>query len=220
MLIQLILDNQQIANLINIFSCVTTPSLFHLNSNNKMRANKSFSTETSERYSRALFEVAEEVAELKKIETDIKNFKSLLENSPELKNFFSNPTQSINNQKNVNDLLSKKFSFSENLKNFFSLLIENRRIFFISKIIDSFLKLCARKRGEVKASLISSKELSDSELENISKDLSSSMGSIIKFDYKIDRELIGGLKLQLGSFMIDTSIKNKLKKFEQQMIEN
>ena len=185
-----------------------------------MSANKSFSTETSERYSRALFEVAKEADDLEKIETDIKSFKYLLENSSELKNFFCNPTQSINNQKNVNDLLSRQFSFSKNLKNFFSLLIEKRRIFFVSKIIDSFLKLCSRKRGEVKASLISSKELTDSELENISKDLSSSMGSIIKFDYKIDKELIGGLKLQLGSFMIDTSIKNKLKKFEQQMIEN
>ena len=185
-----------------------------------MIANKSFSTETSERYSRALFEVAKESADLEKIETDIKSFKSLLENSPELKNFFINPTQSINNQNNVNELLSKKFSFSKNLKNFFSLLIEKRRIFFVSKIIDSFLKLCSRKRGEVKASLISSKELSKSELESISKDLSSSMESIIKFDYRIDKELIGGFKLQLGSFMIDTSIKNKLKKFEKQMIEN
>ena len=185
-----------------------------------MSANKSFSTETSERYSRALFEVAKEAGDLEKIETDIKIFKSLLENSLELKNFFSNPTQSINNQNNVNDLLSKKFNFSKNLKNFLSLLIEKRRIFFVSKIIDSFLKLCSKKRGEVKASLISSKELSESELESISKDLSSSMGSIIKFDYKIDKELIGGLKLQLGSFMIDTSIKNKLKKFKQQMIEN
>ena len=185
-----------------------------------MSTNKSFSTETSERYSRALFEVAKEAGDLEKVETDIKVFKSLLENSPELKNFFSNPSQSINNQNNVNNLLSEKLNFSKNLKNFFSLLIEKRRIFFVSKIIDSFLKLCSRKRGELKASLISSKELSDSELESISKDLSSSMGSIIKFDYKIDRELIGGLKLQLGSFMIDTSIKNKLKKFEQQMIEN
>ncbi len=185
-----------------------------------MSANKSFSTETSERYSRALFEVAKEAGDLKKIETDIKGFKSLLENSPALKNFFSNPTQSIHNQNNVNNLLSEKLSFSKNLKNFFSLLIEKRRIFFVSKIINSFLKLCSRKRGEVKASLVSSKELSDSELESISKDLSSSMGSVIKFDYKIDKELIGGLKLQLGSFMIDTSIKNKLKKFEQQMIEN
>ena len=185
-----------------------------------MSANKSFSTETSERYSRALFEVAKESGDLEKVETDIKGFKSLLENSPELKNFFSNPTQSIHNQNNVNNLLFEKLSFSKNLKNFFSLLIEKRRIFFISKIIDSFLKLCSRKRGELKASLISSRELSESELESISKDLSSSLGSIIKFDYKIDKELIGGLKIQLGSFMIDTSIKNKLKKFEQQMIEN
>ena len=185
-----------------------------------MSANKSFSTETSERYSRALFEVAKEAGDLEKIETDIKSFKFLLENSLELNNFLSNPSQSINSQNNVNNLLSEKFSFSKNLKNFFSLLIEKRRIFFVSKIMESFLKLCSRKRGEVKASLISSKELSESELESISKDLSSSMGSIIKFDYKIDKDLIGGLKLQLGSFMIDTSIKNKLKKIEQRMIEN
>ena len=46
------------------------------------------------------------------------------------------------------------------------------------------------------------------------------MGSTIKFDYKVDDRLIGGLKLQLGSFMIDTSIKNKLKKYEQGMLES
>ena len=46
------------------------------------------------------------------------------------------------------------------------------------------------------------------------------MGSTIKFDYKVDDRLIGGLKLQLGSFMIDTSIKNKLKKYEQAMLES
>ena len=33
-------------------------------------------------------------------------------------------------------------------------------------------------------------------------------------------DLIGGLKLQLGSYMIDTSIRNKLKKYEQAMLEN
>ena len=108
----------------------------------------------------------------------------------------------------------------ENLKNFFLLLIKKRRIFFVIKIIDCFLGLCAKKRGEIKASLISSKELSSLELENISKELSLSMESTIKFDYKVDKNLIGGLKLQLGSFMIDTSIKNKLKKYEQRMLEN
>ena len=185
-----------------------------------MGTNKSFSTETSERYSRALFEVAKEAGDLEKIEADIKNFQSLLINSVELKNFIQNPTQSKDNQINLIKLLADTFNFSKILKNFMFLLIDKRRIFFAKKITDSFLKLCSEKRGEVKASLISSKELSDAELESISKDLSSSMGSIIKFDYKIDKELIGGLKLQLGSFMIDTSLKNKLKKYEQKMLEN
>ena len=185
-----------------------------------MSTNKSFSSETSERYSRALFEVANETNELDKIENDVRNFQSLFNSSSEIKNFIQNPTQSKNTQNNVINLIAEKLSFSKNLKNFFLLLIEKRRIFFVKKISESFLKLCSKKRGEVKASLISSKKLSPTELDEISKDLSKSMGSTIKFDYKVDEELIGGLKLQLGSFMIDTSIKNKLKKYKQAMLEN
>ena len=185
-----------------------------------MSTNKSFSTETSERYSRALFEVATEANEINKVETDIKNLQILFNTSFEVKNFIKNPTQSINTQNEVINILSDKLSFSKNLKNFLLLLIEKRRIFFIKKISESFLRLCSKKRGEIKASLVSSKELSQIELEKISQDLSKSMGSSIKFDYKVDEKLIGGLKLQLGSFMIDTSIKNKLKKYEQTMLED
>ena len=116
--------------------------------------------------------------------------------------------------------MSEKLNFSKNLKNFFLLLIVKRRIFFVKKITESFLRLCSKKRGEIKASLISSKELSPAELEQISKNFSDSMGSKIKFEYQVDKELIGGLKLQLGSFMIDTSIKNKLKKYKLAMLEN
>ena len=90
----------------------------------------------------------------------------------------------------------------------------------MKKITESFLRLCSKKRGEVKASLISSKQLSQKDLDEIRKDLSNSMGSTLIFDYKVEKELIGGLKLQLGSFMIDTSIKNKLKKYEQGMLES
>ena len=185
-----------------------------------MSTNKSFSTETSERYSRALFEVSQESSELEKVEKDVKNFQSLINSSLELKNFIKNPTQTISQQVKVINLLAEQIGFSKNLKNFFLLLTEKRRIFFVEKIFDSFLKLCSKKRGEIKASLISSKELSKEELDKINKDLSEAMGSTIKFDYKLDEELIGGLKLQLGSYMIDTSIKSKLKKYEQVMLEN
>ena len=153
-----------------------------------------------------------------KTEDDVKNLKSILNSSSELKNFLKNPTQKITNQNNVINILAENLVFKK-FKNFLLLLIEKRRIFFVDKILESFLRLCLNKRGE-EGILISSKELSKDELEAISKDISQSMGSIIKFDYKFDKELIGGLKLQLGSFMIDTSLKNKLKKYEQAMLED
>ena len=111
-----------------------------------MSTNKSFSTEASERYSRALFEVAKEEKDLDKIESDIKNFQLLLSKSEEIKSFFHNPTINLDTQNNVINLLSEKLGFSKNLKNFFLLLIKKRRIFFVKKIFDSFLRLCSQKK--------------------------------------------------------------------------
>ena len=185
-----------------------------------MSTNKSFSTETSERYSRALFEVSLDSDDLDQVENDIKNFKLIYDKNLEVRNFIKDPSQIITEQNKLVNLISDKLNFSKNVQKFLLLLIEKRRIFFVSKIITSFLRLCSQKRGEIKASLISSKELSQTELKDISTDLSKSMGSTLKFDYKVDKELIGGLKLQLGSIMIDTSIRNKLKKYEQAMLED
>ena len=184
-----------------------------------MSTNKSFSNETSERYSRALFEVLREDGELDKSERDIKNFQSIYRSSLEIKNFFKDPTQSISQQIKIINLLADKLELSTNVKNFFFLLVEKRRIFFINKIAESFLKLCSNKRGEFKASLVSSRELSQSLLDKISNDISTAVGSNIKFDYKVDKDLIGGMKVQLGSIMIDTSIKNKLKQYKKVMLE-
>ena len=52
-----------------------------------MNTDRSFSTETSERYSRALYEVAKEANELEKVESDIKAFNSFLKNNSDLKTF-------------------------------------------------------------------------------------------------------------------------------------
>ena len=181
---------------------------------------KSFSTEAAERYSRALFEVCSESQELEKVESDVINLRKIINTSLEISNFIKDPTQSIAQQNKVIKLLSNELTFSNSLKNFMLLLIEKRRIFYVKKILENFLKLCSKKRGEIKVSLISSKELSNIDLDKIRSELSKTIGSTLNVDYKVNKDLIGGLKLQLGSIMIDTSIKNKLKKYEQAMLEN
>ena len=77
--------------------------------------------------------------------------------------------------------------------------------------------MCIRDR--VKAELISSKELSGEQVTKIKDELSQNFKAKIKLDYKYDKSLIGGLVIQVGSIMVDTSIKNKLQQIENTMIE-
>ena len=78
-----------------------------------MSTNKSFSTETAERYSRALFELSTEFNELDKVETDTRNFQLLLSSSKEIENFIKDPTQSITEQNSVINLLAKELNFQK-----------------------------------------------------------------------------------------------------------
>ena len=57
-------------------------------------------------------------------------------------------------------------------------------------IIESFIKLCSKKRGEVKAELISSKELSNDQVSKIKNELAENLSKKIKLDYKYDKSLI------------------------------
>jgi len=184
-----------------------------------LSSNKSFSSETSKRYALALFELGKENSELEKIERSIKELLELYNSSIDLKNFINNPTQSQNKQLEVINKISSQMNLSKNLKNFLSVLVFKRRIFFLEKIIKSFLSLTSRKRGELQATLISSKNLTEQELKNLNNELTKTIGSQVAFNYKVDENLIGGLKFQVGSLMVDTSIKSKLKKYEKIMLE-
>jgi len=93
------------------------------------------------------------------------------------------------------------------------------RLFFLNQIIDSFFNILSISRGELKAKLTSSKQLSGKELENIQSELSKNFKSPIKIDYIYDPNLLAGLIIQVGSVMVDTSIQNKLKQLEKNMIE-
>ena len=56
--------------------------------------------------------------------------------------------------------------------------------------------------------------------EPISQEISKAIKSNINFSFKIDKSLISGTKIQVGSLLIDTSVSNKLKRLKQSMIES
>ena len=94
-----------------------------------MSTNKSFSTETAQRYARALFEISHENLELDIVENNLKEFLNLYNSSLEFVNFIKNPTMSNNNQLKAVDIIATKFNFTTSLKNFLFLLIKKKEYF-------------------------------------------------------------------------------------------
>ena len=184
-----------------------------------MGSKSTFSNSTSKSYALALYEISKENSEVEKIETEMKSFQQLLKESSDFRKIILSPTVPKEDKKNVIFSIVKKNNFSNNLKKFLGFVIVKNRLFYLSRIIDSFLNLVSNSKGELKGKLISSKELSQKEKETIQKDLSKNFKSSLNLDYKYDPNLIAGLIIQIGSVMIDTSIKTKLKKLEKNMLE-
>ena len=184
-----------------------------------MSSKSTFSNSTSKSYALALYELAKESSSLDKVEEEIKNFKTLLKDNSEFKEMISSPTIKKEEKKNVIFEIIKKNNFSETIKKFLGFLTIKNRLFFLDKIIESFLGLVMKNKGELNAKLISSKELSDEEKKKIQSELSKEFKSKLNIDFQHNPDLIGGLMIQVGSVMVDTSIKTKLKKLEKIMIE-
>ena len=185
----------------------------------KLSKNTEFSITSAERYSLALFELSEENNLLTQLEDQCNSVLKLINDSKDFSNLIKDPTTNTEDLSKVINKIAENNKFETLFKNFLNFLIQKRRFFFIERILKSFIEICSKKRGELKAELKSAKELSSDEITKITDELTKNFSSKLKLNYKHDESLIGGLVVQVGSTMVDTSIKNKLQQIENKMIE-
>ena len=186
---------------------------------NKLSKNKGFSDTSANRYSLALYELAAESNLLSQVEENSTALLNLIFNNKDFANLIKDPTISSDILINVINKISESFNLENLFRNFLSFLITKRRFFYVQQILKNFNEICSEKRGELKAEIKSAKNLTQQEIEKITKELSNNFKSEIKLNYTHDQSLIGGLVVQIGSTMIDTSIKKKLQQLETRMIE-
>jgi len=181
--------------------------------------NKGFSITSADRYSLALYELASENNVLSQVEDQALSILNLISSSRDFSNLIKDPTNSQDNLLKAINSFSNDNKLENLLKSFLSFLITKRRFFYVEQILKSFIETCSQKRGELKAEIKSAKKLSNDEISKITDELTKNFSSKIRLNYKHDESLIGGLVLQVGSTMVDTSIKNKLQSIENKMIE-
>jgi F-type H+-transporting ATPase subunit delta len=168
-------------------------------------------SKVAEPYAEALLDLAKSNNSLKETTNDMNIVSQFLVNSSDLKKFLGNPLITRDAKKNVvKDILGEQIGGST-LK-FLLLLVDRNRIGVLESIAQKFLELSYKQESIEIAKITSSIQLSAEQQKEIAEKLKIITGAKqIKLALKIDPQLIGGFTIEIGSKMIDTSIRGQLK---------
>jgi F-type H+-transporting ATPase subunit delta len=167
-------------------------------------------TKIAEPYAEALLELAVSDS-LNDLTTDMNVVSQFLASSSDLKNFLGNPLITrVAKKKVIKDVLGEQIS-SQTLT-FLMLLVDRNRISILDAIAKRFLELSYKRDSIEIAKVTSSIPLSAEQQKNLAGKLKLITGANqIKLALKIDPSLIGGFTVEIGSKLIDTSIRGQLK---------
>ena len=162
------------------------------------------------RYATALFELSLESKAVDQVQSDLKAFDALIASSPDLTRLVRSPVFSADEQAKAIAAILDKAGISGIAANFLRVIAANRRLFAVSEIIRGFNALVAKHKGEGTASVTVADALSDARMGEIRDTLRQVTGKDVQIDVTVDPSIIGGLKVKVGSRMVDASLRTKL----------
>jgi F-type H+-transporting ATPase subunit delta len=165
----------------------------------------------AEPYAEALLDLAKSNNSLQDMTNDMNIVSQFLANSSDLKKFLGNPLITKDAKKNVvKDVLGEQID-GRTLK-FLLLLVDRGRIELLESVAEKFLELSYKQESIEIAKITSSIKLSADQQKEIAEKLKIITGAKqIKLALKVDPQLIGGFTIEIGSKMIDTSIRGQLR---------
>ena len=137
-------------------------------------------------------------------------FATLVASSPDLMRLVRSPVFSADEQARALEAVLDKASISGIARNFLRVVAANRRLFAVDQIIRGFNARVASHKGEVTAEVTVAEQLNDARMAEIRDALRQVTGKDVQVDVQVDPSIIGGLKVKLGSRMVDASLRTKL----------
>jgi F-type H+-transporting ATPase subunit delta len=162
------------------------------------------------RYATALFELALEEKKLDAVKSDLDGFAKQLEGSAELTRLVRSPVFGAEEKEKALAAILDKGKVGGIARNFLLMVTQKQRLFAVGQMIRAFNALVARHKGEVAAEVTVAEPLKNEHLEALKSAIAASAGKNVQLDVKVDPSIIGGLKVKLGSRMVDASLKTKL----------
>ncbi len=172
------------------------------------------------RYAQALYDLAWDQKATEKVSSDLKSFAAAVAGNSDLLRLVRSPVFAAEQQVRALGGILAKMEISGLAANFIALVASKRRLFAIEAMIADYQKLNDAAKGVARAKVTVASPLSPAHLEALRSALAEiSGGKSVDIDVKVDPAIVGGLVVQLGSRMVDGSLRSKLNAIRTKMKE-
>lgn len=171
----------------------------------------------AQRYALALFQLAQQHNQLASVEEDLREVKVVFKENSDLQALLASPKLSLERKK---ELIRELFGKANPLVvNILQLLVDRKRINETVEIATEFEALSNDAQGIADAKVYSTRPLTDNERAAISSAFAHKVGKqTLRIENEIDPSLLGGIRLQIGNRIFDSSVSAKLDRLKKQLL--
>lgn len=172
----------------------------------------------SQVYAEALFGLGVENGLLDTLLEELNGMCEILGENPQFVTLLGHPEL---DQKEKTAVFDRVFDgkISKELNGFCHLLLEKGRFGELFAIREDYEHRCLAYHKIGVVYVTSAEELSDAQKENIRQKLLATTDFVsLQIHYQVDAALIGGLKIQIGDRVVDSSIQNRLKRMKDSLM--
>ncbi|MER0237275.1 F0F1 ATP synthase subunit delta [Fulvimarina sp. MAC8] len=167
-------------------------------------------SEVADRYAQSLFDLAREYGSIETVESELDGFRDLIDENADVRRLVESPAFTADEQTKGVEAIVNSAQPSALTGNFLKVVAKNRRLFVLPGMIRRFKQLATAHRGEIEAEVTTATEMSDAERNELKDVLGNYAGKTVTLRERVDPSILGGLIVQIGSRMVDTSIRTKL----------
>ena len=168
----------------------------------------------ADRYASALYDLAADSKSVDPVLADLTLLQTMLNDHKDLHLVIKSPLIVSTDKLNILEKLLLNIKANKLTLTFLKVLEQNKRFSNLYSIISQFININAYNRGDVLADITSAEELNDEQRKNIKEQLKNTLGKKLSLKFIVDKKIIGGLVVKVGSKMIDTSLANKINKLK------
>ena len=166
----------------------------------------------SKRYAVALFDTVQN-EQLDALLADTQSLSGAINESAELDTLLKSPLTKNELKANILMKIVEGLSSQKILGGLINALKKNKRLNLFAGILQDFQDVLFEKRGYQKAKVTTAHVIDESTKKNLQDLLHNQYGSKLNLEFQINKSLLGGMTVVIGSKMIDLSIANQVSKF-------